>query len=243
MKESDYMESYLEIANSNYIFRIGAIVIAFVFIQSIVFLRKAWIEGKRIGLGKEKMMLAVKSSAVFSIVPSLPILIALIAMVPVLGLPFPWIRLSIIGSAPYELMSAEIGAKSMGISGIGSSDYTAEVFANSIWVMSVGIIWSLLICILFLKKLQKEMTNMKKKDSAWGEILISALYFGVLSVFIGQPVVAGGVPLLTMLSSAVIMLALTYLIKKFNIKWLNSFALSFSMVGAMILAILFSEII
>ena len=237
------MENYLEIANSNYIFKIGAIVIAFVFIQSIIFLRKAWKEGMKIGLGKDKMLLAVKSSAIFSIVPSLPILIALIAMVPVLGLPFPWIRLSIIGSAPYELMSAEIGAKSMGISGLGSPNYTAEVFANSMWVMSVGIIWSLLICILFLKRIQKGMTNMKKKDSAWGEILISALYFGVLSVFIGQPIVAGGVPLLTLISSALIMLGLTYLIKKYNIKWLNSFALSFSMVGAMVLAIVFSKMI
>lgn len=237
------MKNYLEIANSNYIFKIGAIVIAFVFIQSIIFLRKAWSEGKKIGLSKEKMTSAVKSSAVFSIVPSLPILIALIAMVPVLGLPFPWIRLSIIGSAPYELMSAEIGATSMGISGIGSPNYTAEVFANSIWVMSVGIIWGLLICILFLKKIQNRMTDMKKQDSAWGEIFISALYFGVLSVFIGQPIVAGGVPLLTMVSAAVIMLVLMYLINRFNIKWLNSFALSFSMVGAMVLAIVFSKII
>ncbi|WP_461205839.1 DUF5058 family protein [Clostridium sp. DL1XJH146] len=236
------MDNYLDIANSSYIFKIGAVVITFVFVQAIIFFIKAWKEGKKIGLTKEKMMAAVRSSAVFSIVPSLPILIALIAMAPVLGIPFPWIRLSIIGSAPYELMSAEIGAKSMGVSGIGSTEYTAAVFANSMWVMSIGIIWGLLICILFLKKIQGRMNNMKEKDSAWGEIVISALYFGVLSVFIGGPIVSGGVPLYTLLSSALIMVSITYLIKKFDIKWLNSFALSISMVGSMALAILFSNI-
>ncbi len=236
------MDNYLDIANNSYVFKIGAVVVTFVLVQAIIFFVKAWKEGKKIGLTKEKMMAAVKSSAVFSIVPSLPILIALIAMVPVLGIPFPWIRLSIVGSAPYELMSAEIGAKSMGVSGIGGTDYTAEVFANSMWVMSIGIIWGLVICILFLKKIQGRMHNMKEKDSAWGEIVISALYFGVLSVFIADPVVDGGIPLLTLLSSALIMVGLNYLIKKFEIKWLNSFALSISMVGSMALAILFSNI-
>lgn len=236
------MEDYLSIANSSFIYVLGIIIVAFVIIQSFIFLRRAWKEGLKIGLSKESMMNAVKSSAIFSIVPSLPVIISLIAMAPVLGLPFPWIRLSVVGSAPYELLSANVGAQSMGIKGLGGAGYTAEVFANSMWVMSFGIIWGLLLVILFLKKLQTKMDNIKKKDSRWLEILISSLYFGMLSVFIGQPVVEGGVPLATILSGAVIMTFLTYIIKRFKIKWLNNFALAISMVGAMALAILYSNI-
>ena len=236
------MNDYLSIANSSFIYMLGIIIVSFVMIQSFIFLIRAWKEGVRIGLSKKAMTDAIKSSAIFSIVPSLPIIISLIAMAPVLGLPFPWIRLSVVGSAPYEHLSANVGAQSMGIKGVGGAGYTAEVFANSMWVMSFGIIWGLLLVILFLKKLQTKMDNIKKKDSRWLEILISSLYFGMLSVFIGQPVVEGGVPLATILSGAAIMSFLTYIIKRFDIKWLNNFALAISMVGAMALAILYSNI-
>lgn len=236
------MDSYLKIANSGYLAAAVIIVIIFVIVQSVIFLIKAWREGIKIGLSRKTMLDAIKSSAVFSIVPSLPIILSLIAMAPVLGIPFPWLRLSVIGSAPYELMAADIGAQSMGIKGLGAPGYTTQVFANSMWIMTAGILWSLLLCIFFMKRLQKGMNNMKKKDSKWLEIMISALYFGMLCVFIGQPVVERGLPLATILSSAAIMAILGILIKKFNMKWLNNFALSISMVGAMALAIVFSKI-
>lgn len=233
---------YLSISNSTVFFILVIIVILFVIFQSVIFFIKAWREGLRIGLSREKMLNAVKSSAIFSIVPSLPIILSLIAMVPVLGIPFPWLRLSVIGSAPYELMAADIGAKSMGVKGLGAPGYTPQVFANSMWVMTFGIMWSILLCVLFMKRLQKGMNKMKKKDSSWLEILISALYFGMLCSFIGQPIVEGGLSLITILSSALIMAIIGFIIKKFNAKWLNNFALSISMVGAMALAILFSRI-
>lgn len=233
---------YLKIANSKLLFIFVILVIIFVMVQSVIFFLKAWKEGKRIGLSKKVMMNAVKSSAIFSIVPSLPIILSLIAMVPVLGIPFPWLRLSVIGSAPYELMAADIGAKSMGIKGLGASGYTPQVFANSMWIMTLGIMWSILLCVLFMKRLQKGMNKLKKKDSKWLEILISALYFGMLCSFIGQPIVEGGLPLVTILASAAIMAIMGILIKKFKMSWLTNFALSISMIGAMALAIVFSRI-
>ncbi len=235
------MQDYLEIANSSFLFKLGALVVAFVLLQAIIFLRAAWKEGLRIGLSRELMVDAVKSSAVFSIVPSLPILLSLIAMAPVLGLPFPWIRLSVVGAAPYELLAADVGARSMGISGLGGAGYTAEVFANSMWIMTAGIIWGLTFCIFFLPKYLKKMGSIKQKDSSWGVILITALFFGLLSAFVGEPLTQGGVPLATIFSSAVIMLLLTFAIKKWKMGWLNNFALSLSMIGGMALAVLYSN--
>lgn len=234
------MKEYLTTANSSIIFILAAIVILFVLIQSIVFLIAALKRGKEIGLSREKMLSTIRSSAIFSIVPSLPIVISLIAIVPILGIPFSWLRLSIIGSAPYELISAEIGAKSMGVEKLGAEGYTSYVFANSMWVMSIGIIWGLLMCIFFLKRYQNKMKNIKKDDSKWSAILINALFFGMLSVFIGPPFVQGGVALPVLLCSAVIMLFLSKIAKKFNLNWLNNFALALSMLGGMAMAIVFS---
>lgn len=235
--------NYLSIANSNLLFIMVSIVIAVVFIQSAVFFIIAWKRGTAIGLTRKKMIDAVKSSAIFSIVPSLPILLALVAMVPVLGLPFPWLRLGVIGSAPYELLAANIGAQSMGVEGLGQSGYTADVFINSMWIMSLGILWSPVIFLIFAKRMQKGMSNMKKSDSKWLEILIASLFFGMLSVFIGQPIVNGGIQLATIITSAAIMFMLTAVIRKFQIEWLGNFSLSISMISSMAMAIFYSRLI
>lgn len=235
--------NYIDIANSRLLFIMVAAVIAVVFIQSVIFFIIAWKRGIALGMSRKKMVDAVRSSAIFSVVPSLPILLALVAMVPVLGLPFPWLRLGVIGSAPYELLAANIGAQSMGVQGLGQSGYTAQVFVNSMWIMSVGILWSPVIFLLFAKRLQRGMSNMKKSDSKWLEILIASLFFGMLSVFIGQPIVNGGIELATILSSAAIMFALTLLIRRFGIDWLSNFSLSIAMIASMALAIFYARII
>lgn len=236
------MKDYLTLANSGVLYLLASIMIVFVLIQSGLFLRIAWRRGLEIGLTKEKMFQTVKSSAIFAIVPSIPIVISLIAMTPVLGTPFSWMRLSIVGSNSYELIAADIGATSMGVEGLGSSGYTPIVFANSMWVMSLGIIWGLLTCVIFLKKYQTKMASVKAKDSHWSEIMINALFFGMLSVFLGKPLTAGGMQLAVLLSSAVVMILFTYIAKVLKANWLNDFALSLSMIAGMGFAILFTSL-
>ena len=101
---------------------------------------------------EQQMIKAVRTGATVSFIPAVSILISLIAMAPVLGIPFPWLRLSIIGSAPYELLAAGIGAKAMGVDNLGSEGFTREVFANSIWIMTLGSFWAVSIVVFFLKK-------------------------------------------------------------------------------------------
>lgn len=233
---------YLKVANGGLLYFLSAIVIVFVVFQSVVFLKMAWNRGLSIGLSKEKMMEAVKTSAIFAIVPSVPIIIALIAIAPVLGIPFSWMRLSVIGSQSYELIAAGIGASTMGVKNLGDPGYTAQVFSNSMWVMSFGIIWGLVLCIFYLKKYQNKIKGIQKKDSKWAEIMINALFFGMLSVFLGRPITTGGLSLFVLLSSGLVMLLLTWLSKVLKKSWIKDFALSVSMVAGMAFAVLFSQL-
>jgi hypothetical protein len=237
------MKDYLEIANNNLLYILAAIVILFVLVQSSVFLFIAWKRGIELGISKGKMMAAIKSSAIFSIVPSIPIVVSLIAIAPILGVPFSWLRLSIIGSNSYELIAAGMGAQSMGVEGLGGEGYTPQVFGNSMLIMSIGIIWGLICCVFILKRYQKRMNHMQQKDSTWAEILINALFFGMLSVLLGEPLAVRGISLYVLLSSAGIMVLMTYISKKLKLRWLNDFALSFSMIGGMILAIVYAGIL
>ena len=237
------MKDYLQVANSRLLFIIAAVIFIFIITQSLVFMRTAWKEGLRRGIDRSRMLKAVKSSAVLAVMPSIPIVISLIAMAPVLGIPFPWIRLSVLGSASYELMAAGMGADVMGVSGLGGEGYTAEVFSSSAWIMTLGTVSAPLVIIFFLKRISKGYKKVKEKDSGWMEALIMAAYMGLIAVFIGPPITEGGVGFLTLISGAGIMLVCTLIQKRFNIGWLKEFSLSLSMVGAMALAVVFASIL
>lgn len=236
------MSDYLKLANSSIFYICGAVIILFIIVQALVFCRMAFKEGKRIGLSREKMLKAFRTGAITTIVPTIAVIVALVAMAPVLGIPVPWIRLSVIGSAPYELMAAGIGAKSMGVNGLGGSGYTANVFAASVWVMCFGSIWAIGIVTLFLKKIKTKYSKSVDKDPAWRNVLTSAAFLGVFCLFIAEPVVKGGMALTTLISGAVIMTILALIIVKLKQKWLSEFALALSMIGAMLCSILFSKL-
>lgn len=233
---------YLNVANSGILYLLAGSVIVFVMGQSVFFLRMAFKRGKELGIKREVLMETVRSSAVFAIIPSIPIVIALIAIAPVLGIPFSWMRLSVIGSQSYELIAAGIGASAMGIENLGDPGYTGEVFINSMWVMTIGIIWGLILCLVFLKRYQKSMKNVKRKDSMWAELMINALFFGMLSVFLGRPIANGGLGLYVMISSGLIMWLLNYIGNRTKQQWIIDFALSVSMICGMGLAIVYTSI-
>jgi len=235
--------NYLEIANSGFVFVVCGIMIISVISISCIFLLKAWKRGLELGMTKDIMLRTIKSSITFSIAPSIPIVIALTAMVGILGIPFPWMRLSIIGSFQYELMTAKIGASAMGIDTLGGAGYTAQVFSNSMWIMSLGIVWGIILCIFFLKKFSSTLESAQKKDSTKVEIIINALYFGMLSVFVGPPIVSGGIQLYTLAISAMLLIVLTKIIEKYKLKLLNDFAFTLSMIGGMVFAVIYNNLI
>lgn len=237
------MKNYLDIANSSYFYLWGALILVVIAIQAVLFIRLAWREGQRIGLTHQRMLKGLRAGMTAAVIPSIPIVIILIAMSAVLGVPFPWIRLSVIGSGPYELLAAGIGAEAMGVEGLGGSGYTAGVFANSVWVMTIGAMWSGLIVFFFLKKIKKQYAKIETRDPGWMKIITGAAFFGVICVFLARPITAGGLPLVTVIIGAVLMTACALLIKFLNIKWLREFALPISMIGAMAGAVLFSGIL
>jgi hypothetical protein len=79
------MAEYLSIANHPLIFAICGVVLFVILIQSLISLRIAWRRGLEIGMDRQRMRAVIRSSAVFSIVPSLPIVLSLMAIAPVLG--------------------------------------------------------------------------------------------------------------------------------------------------------------
>ena len=121
--------SVLDLLNSGTMYLICGIIVAFVAAVCIIFMIMAWRAGKAIGMDTEKMKRAVTSSATFTLLPSIGILLGVIALSGSLGIPWPWLRLSVIGALHYETQVADAAAEQLGLR-LSADQMTTSAFAT-----------------------------------------------------------------------------------------------------------------
>ena len=101
----------LEQLNSLPMFLIAGGAVAFVIFLCVVFIVRSWRAGVAMGIDKAKLRRAVTSSATFTVLPAVSILLGVIALSGSLGIPLPWLRLSVVGALHYEGNAADIAAR------------------------------------------------------------------------------------------------------------------------------------
>lgn len=235
-------------SNSPFLFIIAGIIIIFVIAQSLFFLVKAWNRAKELGMETDTLKRIVKSSAVFTIAPAIAIILGVITLSKFLGLPLPWLRLSVLGALTYELPAATSTAAALGVS-IAEDVTNPVVYSTIAWVMTLGIISGIVVITLFLKKIQGGIDNIQKRDQKWGEIFLTSIFMGMISAFLGMIFseittgLVGWIPVFVMISSSLIMIICGYFVKVHKVKWLEDYALPISMLGAMALSIPITHLI
>ena len=238
-----------------------AIVIGIVTAQSVFFLVKSYKRGLALGMERSVLISTIKRAALFTIAPAIAIFMGVVSLVNMLGNALPWLRLSIIGALTYELPAAEQTAASMGLQNVSFSELTAQQYVTIAFVMTFGIAASLILAPITCKKITGGMLKIKDKDKKWMDMLMTSMFVGMLSAFLGYIVCDLGfvkgesgavefhyqleywMPVFVMTISAGIMALCGVLLKKFNWKWLNDYALPISMLGSMALAIPLSLLI
>ena len=145
--------------NHPIIYAIVAIIILLVIGQSVFFMVKALKRAKQLGIAKEKIKKVIISSAVFTIAPAIAIIISVISLSQSLGIPLPWLRLSVIGSMSYEIVAATNALSGMGITEIGDlvKSITAQQYVTVALVMTISIMVGVILAPIIGKKLQKGM--------------------------------------------------------------------------------------
>ena len=228
--------------NDTFIYLVAAAVILVVVAQSVFFLAKSVQRAKVVGISMATVRKTILSSSLFTLAPAVSILIGIITLSKFLGLPFPWLRLSILGAVTYELPAATIAANAMGTS-VTETITDPQVFATIAWTMTLGIVASISLVLFGLKKVQKGMNSIGGKDTRWRDIVMDALFLGMISAFVGmlfaniRDGLPGFIPLAVALASALLMAICGLLIKKCKLSWLEQYALPLSMLGAMALSI------
>ena len=123
---------------------VGGLVILFVLAQSIFFLVRAWRRAKELGIETAKLKKTVKATAVFTIAPAISILLGVVTLSKFLGIPLPWIRMSVIGALTYELPAATSTANALSIS-LSELIRDPKVYSAIAWVMTLGIMPSIIL--------------------------------------------------------------------------------------------------
>lgn len=237
--------------NSPFLYIVGAAVIAMVLAQSVFFLVRAWRQGKKIGLSADKMRKVILSTSVFTIAPAISILTGVLVLSKFLGIPLPWIRLSVIGALTYEVPAAESAAAAFGIAKEELVRLVTDpkVYAAIAWVMTLGIMPSIVLPPLMMKKIRGGVISLKNKDQKWGDIFMASLFLGMISAFLGRVFadvrngLVGWIPVFVLIVSAALMAVCGLLINKKGWKWLENYAISVSMLGGMVFAAVITPLI
>ncbi|MBH1941822.1 DUF5058 family protein [Mobilitalea sibirica] len=234
--------------NSGFLYIIAVIMILFVIAQSLFFLIRAYRRARTIGMDMAQVRKTIISTAIFTIAPAVSILLGVVTLSKFIGLPLPWIRLSVIGAITYELPAATTTANALGIS-LSETIVDPRAYSAIAWVMTLGIIPSIVLVPILLKRIQKGILSIKNKDSKWGDLFITAMFLGMIAAFLGMVFsdvrngLVGWIPIFVLLFSALLMGISGLLIKVCKMKWLQNYALPFSMLGAMAFAAVITPII
>ena len=142
--------------NSPVMYLIVGVVILFVAVTCVVFMVRAYRAGERMGIDKVRMKRAVSASATFAVLPSVGILVGVIALAGSLGIPLPWLRLSVIGALHYETQVAQVAAEQTGIQ-LSSTQMTEQAFVTIAFLMAFCICWGMVFSIIFTKRYSKKL--------------------------------------------------------------------------------------
>ena len=244
------MNEYLSSVNSGIFYLLVAGILGFITIMCFVFLVKSYRAGIKIGMDKKILKKTITASATFTLLPSISILLGVIALSGTLGVPFSWLRLSVVGALQYELNVAEIAAQSIGLSGLRVDELSIGAFVTIALVMTVGILGGVTCCILFLKKYLGKIQKAPKKENngkpGFGAHATTAMFVGLCAAYIGsyigKAIPREGydiMPLFVAVVAALVMAVFEYFIQKKGKAALENFSLAASMLVAMAAAVVF----
>ena len=237
--------------NHPLLYLMAGFLVAVVLGQSVYFLVKALRRSKQIGMDQAKIRRTMKTAAVFTIAPAVSIVISVITLSKSLGIPLPWLRLSVVGSLSYEAIAASNAVSAMGLT-LGKIDQlTAQQFVNITLVMTISIMMGIWLVPAIGKKLLKGMSSLENRDKKWADIFQNAMFIGMISAFLGfvfcdfsrlwipgdYAPTSGLVPVCVMIVSAAVMVVCGLLMKKPKFSWLGDYALPISLILGMASAI------
>ncbi len=235
------------------IYILYAIVLAFVVALSLYYMLSAMKRAKKLGIASDKIKQVITTSATFSFLPGLGIALGVVTLVGSLGVAFPAIRLSVVGSLQYETQMADAVATAIA----GSMDalikqgITAQDFATIAMIMTVAICSGGIEVLFFYRLYQPKIGKLlakntsggaKKSNINIGDLVFQVCFIGMVIGYLSMSIetmshkiafIDGYYNFIAVLVAMACMFVCDKLIDKANWKWLDSFSTPLSMLIAM----------
>ena len=257
----------INIANSWWMFLLGIIIAAFVLVGSLAFIIQSYKDAKSIGMDKAILKKTIITSAIFTVLPSISILIGVVSLSNCIGIPLPWIRLTVIGALHYEGTSVNVTYGAVSLANLQPAQFVTIAL-----VMTLGIISGPIYCLFGFKAYDKkvlakarnieedvqevtteEEVKETKKTRKFGAMLFDIVFIGMICAFLGIEIAkyfnpkkdytgtmqeSTYFPMVAIVVAFGSMALCDFLEKKFNQKWISNFSLGFSMILGMLAAVL-----
>jgi hypothetical protein len=239
--------------NSPIVYLMYGLTAAFVVAQSLFYLIRSIRRAKVIGMSIATVRKVIYNSFIFSILPAFGIAVGVLTLVGVLGIPFPALRETVIGSIQYETQMAAGAAEALtgsenGLTVLITNGIAASDFVTIALVMTVSIMSGPLFVLFFYKRLQPKIGMLNNKSGSvdgkknLGEIVFQIVFIGMVLGYLAMSIAsAAGAPLkvasyynlIAVVVAAIFMYIFDILINKVGWKWLDNFSTTFSMFIAM----------
>jgi len=231
----------------------AGIMTVFVLSQAIFFAAKAWKRAQEIGISSERLRKTVVSSVLFTLAPALSILATVLVLSNALGLPLPWLRMTVIGNIAYETSAAQSALEAFGQSaGINEAVTDKGMFSAAVWVMTIGSVFPLALMPFVVKRVQKKVGQTMNKNAKWADAIAAAAFIGIISAFLARAIAgqgqipgdgAGLMSCATLLAAVLLTLLLQKAAKAKGMVWLETFVLPLSIFGALGIAMLLGQVL
>ncbi len=224
--------TYREAAGSGIMYIAVIIALLIVVGVSVVYLRKCYKHALECGIEKQILSNIIRSSAVFAVVPAIGIVVGMIALSTLVGLPYGWLRLSVMGSLSYETMAANMALEGLGVTDVATSG--VSTLAMVMFTMSLPMAVCAVNNVFFGKKVHMGSVKMQTaSDKRWGAASSSVFMNALLLVMMTPHIMRGGVSLATFITAAVLGFIITTIAKKYKIPRLGEFAMAICLLGSM----------
>ncbi len=237
------MATYTEMANSSLLY--GLVIAGLVFVAGLclVFYRKTYNRAIELGFTKETLKAINKSTISMTVVPSISIVIGLITLSTVIGTPWAWFRLSVVGAVTYELIAAQMATAALGFTEMTAAMASdGATFGAVMFVMSMGIIAGVIINAFIGKKLTTSMSKAGSKPGGFGPILNGCFMMALMCVMLPFQAFNGLVYVMVMVTSALITMGVGVIIQKTGAKWLGDFTVAITLILGMASSLLWLQI-
>lgn len=233
------------------VFILYGVVLAFIVALSLYYMLSALKRAKQLGIESSKIKKVITTSATFSILPGLGIALGVVTLIGTLGIAFPAIRLSVVGSLQYETQMANGVAEGLhgSMSKMINQGISAQDFATMAMVMTIAISSGGLQILFFYRlyqpkigKLMAKTTGGKKGGVNIGDLVFQVSFIGMVLGYLAMSIetlaknvafIDGYYNFIAVLVAMACMYVCDVLINKANWKWLDNFSTPLSMLVAM----------